>query len=299
MIEFSDININDKPIFDAYLKKLNPNASELTFTNFFMWRNYYNFRYTVIRDLLCIIAVPQETGPFAFIPAGAFLGDALQEAVSRLKEYFASKGWNLEFKRVEEEKLQLFESIVTSSQDIIFDRDSSDYVYSSEDLINLKGKKYDGKRNHINKFKKLYQFEYIPLGQEHLDQCEKIMTKWCAERDCETHRGFYCEKLANTELLKNYGKMGCRGALIKVDGEPEAFTVGEMLNSETAVIHIEKANGNVNGLYTFINQQFCENEWSEALFVNREQDLGIEGLRKAKLSYHPAKMVNKYTVKII
>jgi hypothetical protein len=160
----------------------------------------------------------------------------------------------------------------------------------------LKGKKYDGKRNHINKFKKLYEYEYIPLKEEHLDECCRITEAWCSERSCDEHKGLYCEKLANFELIKNFRALGCKGALIKVNGRFEAFTIGEMLNSDTAVIHIEKANGSINGLYTYINQQFCLNQWHDAKYINREQDLGSEGLRKAKLSYKPVNFIDKYSI---
>ena len=102
--------------------------------------------------------------------------------------------------------------------------------------------------------------------------------------------------IANNELLKYYKELGCRGILVRVDGKAEGFTVGEYLNENMAVVHIEKASGSIHGLYTFLNQKFCELHWNEVEFVNREQDLGIEGLRRAKLSYHPAKMINKFIV---
>jgi uncharacterized protein len=129
-----------------------------------------------------------------------------------------------------------------------------------------------------------------------LEACKAIMKVWCSERSCEHHKDLYCEKIANMEVLDNIEKLGCIGALIKVDGKFRAFTVGEMLNDDTAVIHIEKADSKVNGLYTLINQQFCEHEWSEAMYINREQDLGVEGLRKAKNSYNPIKLVKKFSV---
>ena len=96
--------------------------------------------------------------------------------------------------------------------------------------------------------------------------------------------------------MNNFEKLDCKGALIKVDGRYEAYTIGEALNSDTAVIHIEKANSQIQGLYAFINQQFCEREWEHMKYINREEDLGIEGLRKAKLSYNPVSFVNKYSV---
>jgi len=129
-----------------------------------------------------------------------------------------------------------------------------------------------------------------------IDECSRIMTEWCRAKNCNCQDGDYCERYANMELLRNFRVLGCKGALIKVDGSFKAFTAGEMLNSDTAVIHIEKADTKIEGLYTLINQQFCEKEWKDAVYINREQDLGLEGMRKAKLSYNPVRMVDKYTV---
>ena len=297
MIEFSEINIEDKVLFDKYLKNYNPVASEMTFTNFFMWRYFYKFRYAQINGFLCIISVPEEGAPSAFMPIGEVREDNFLKTIKELKDYFTNRQWQLQFKRVTEVELAYFKGQLSDSE-VVFDRDNSDYVYLSEDLINLAGKKFDGKRNHINKFKKLYLYEYVPLNQETLGDCHRIMQEWCAERECKDHKGLYCEKLANIELLNNFEKLGCKGALIKVDDRFCAFTVGEMLNQDTAVIHIEKANSKVNGLYTFINQQFCAYAWKNAVYINREQDLGMEGLRRAKLSYNPVEMINKYIITI-
>jgi uncharacterized protein len=299
MIEFSEVTINDKALFDKYLRSYNRQVSEMTFTNFFMWRNFYRFRYSEICGLMCVISLQEGKAPFCFTPFGEMNREAFIGAVSELREYFQSNNWELRFERVDESQASYFMEYLNISEDrIIFDENNSDYVYNAENLILLKGKKYDGKRNHINKFKKSYNYEYIPLSDGYFNECNEIMESWCAERNCEEHSDFYCEKLANLELLKNFTKLDCKGALIRVNDKFEAFTVGEKLNENTAVIHIEKANGSINGLYTFINQQFCEREWSGCEFVNREQDLGIEGLRKAKLSYHPAKMITKYKVVI-
>jgi len=298
MLDFTDISIDDRALFDRHLSMYNPQASELTFTNLFMWRSFYKIRYAEICGLLCIVATPDDKEPFAFVPVGEITSEAFREAVALLREYFFKKGWRLKFERVAESELPYFEEYMASGGSAVLDPDSSDYVYLTDNLVNLKGKKYDGKRNHINKFRSRHEFEYVVLDDSHVDECSRIVSDWCAERDCSSHAGLYCEKIANMELLSNYGKLGAKGALIKVDGRFEAFTAGELLNDNTAVIHIEKANSKINGLYSFINQRFCENTWRDTTYINREQDLGMEGLRKAKLSYHPAKLVNKYIVYI-
>lgn len=295
-MDFSDITLKDKQLFDRYLKLYNPQESEFTFTNIYAWRKYYRFRYTILNDLLCIIATPSGLEPYALSPVGELESQRMDKSIRSLTDYFKENGFRPTFRKVEEGHLDYFKNHVKSSEDIVYDRDNSDYVYSTSDLIYLKGKKFDGKRNHINKFKSKNQFEYTPLDETLIDECNRIMEDWCREKNCSCQEGQYCERQANLELLKSYSYLGCKGALISVNGRYEAFTVGEMLNTDTAVIHIEKANTSIQGLYPFINQQFVEREWSGTLYINREQDLGLEGMRKAKLSYNPVRMIDKYTV---
>ncbi len=298
-MEFNEITIESKSLFDRYMRMYNPQASELTFTNLFMWRNFYKTRYAEVNGFLCIVSAPDDGEPFAFMPIGQREGEGFVETVKALQSYFERRCWVLKFKRVVESELECFKDLTAKGEDVDFEMDNSDYVYMTSELTGLKGKKYDGKRNHINKFKKLYEYEYVVLEEKYIDECMRIMEEWCLEKKCAHGNNGYCEKLANIELLANYASLECKGAIVKVNGRFEGFTAGEMLNGDTAVIHIEKAKSSINGLYTFINQQFCEHEWQEAEYVNREQDLGEEGIRRAKLSYHPVKMVKKYSITIV
>ncbi len=299
MLDLNEIGVNDKKLFDEYIKPYKPQISEITFTNFFMWRNCYNFRYTVLEGFLCVVAEPDDKAPFVYMPIGPKEDrDGFLKAVWDLYGYFNRLGHRLKFERIYEEDLDVFKGIPNVELHMEFDKDNSDYLYLTSDMINLKGKKFDGKRNHINKFKKLYDYRYLEIDKSNIGNCYDIMEKWCAERDCKDHSGFYCEKVATYEALDNYDALDLSGALIEVDGKAKPFTVAEMLNDDTVVIHLEKADSKVQGLYTIINQQFCTNMWADTMYINREQDLGIEGLRKAKLSYNPVKMINKYSISI-
>jgi len=295
MTELKEIDINCKGLFDYYLTLFEPTVSDLTFTNLFMWRYYYRFKYIIYDNYLNILAFPAKDEPYALVPIGEKDEKKMKKAIMNLIEIMKENGIKPLFRKVGDEYIKFF-SDVADDQSIIFDRGNSDYLYRTEDLINLPGKKYHAKRNHISKFNKLYKSEYEPINSSNISECYSIMEMWCRYRNCECSYGEYCEKHANMELLNNYEKLGCKGALIKVDGVYQAFTVGEMLNRDTAVIHIEKANFEIHGLYAVINQRFCMEQWKDTLYINREQDLDQEGLRKAKLSYHPIKLVEKYTV---
>lgn len=295
-IELSEININDKLKFDSYFKLIDLKVSELNFTNFFMWRDYYKNRYGIVNDFLCIISMTDVNQPFCFFPIGDYGRFAeLKSTLYILKEYFAEMGWQFRMRRVSAEQLAVLETLGICYESVE-DRDNFDYLYLAKSLSTLAGKKLDGKRNHINKFRKLYTFEYEEISDTNISDCKDILENWCIQRNYSTQSSLIAERIANLELLDNYKSLGLKGAIIKVDGVPQAFTVGEQLNSDTAVIHIEKANADIHGLYPLINQQFVANQWTGLEYVNREQDLGLEGLRKAKLSYNPVGFVEKYIV---
>lgn len=297
-LKVSEISIDDKEYFDKYFEMANLQVSELNFTNFFIWRDYYKVRYIPINNFLCIMSIMDDKKPFCFFPIGDYNNrEELRTAIYTVKEYFLEKGWELQFRRVAAQQISALESL-----DIKFnvqeDRDNFDYIYSVQKLSTLAGKKLDGKRNHINKFKKLHTFEYVEISDENISDCIDIVEKWCLQRNYSEDSSLIAERKANLDLLNNFNSLRLTGAIIKVDGKPEAVTVGEKLNKDTVVIHVEKANSEVHGLYTLVNQQFLANHWNNFEYVNREQDLGLEGLRKAKLSYNPASLVEKFTVEL-
>lgn len=296
ILEASEININDKKYFDKYFKIAELQVSELNFTNLFMWRDYYKLQYSIVNDFLCVISMGKH--PFCFFPVGdCSRKDELKCALYNLREYFSETGKKFVLGRVAAGQLSVLDTLgirVSISED----RDNFDYIYSVKSLSTLAGKKLDGKRNHINKFKKLHSFQYEQITEKNIPDCKAILENWCSQRDYTEDDSLIAERQANIDLLDNYNLMGLNGAIIKVDGIPEAFTVGEKLNRHTVVIHIEKANSDIQGLYPLINQQFLANQWADMEFVNREQDLGLEGLRKAKLSYNPVSFVEKYSVEL-
>jgi hypothetical protein len=176
------------------------------------------------------------------------------------------------------------------------DRANHDYVYVTEDLIKLSGNRYHRKKNHLNKFLKNYRFEYRRLDEIPTGAFLELQEDWCELRSCVENPDLFHEDRAIYEALTNSERLGFEGGAILIDSKVEAFALGEPLNPDTAVIHVEKANPEIPGLYVAINQQFCEHAWSYLKYVNREQDLGVEGLRKAKLSYYPDHLVEKYTI---
>jgi hypothetical protein len=175
-------------------------------------------------------------------------------------------------------------------------RNNWDYVYLTDDLINLPGERYYAKRKNINKCLSEYTLEYQLLTQEIVDQCLQLQTNWCNLKHCDSVPGLEAENRAIKELFEHFSHLFVFGGAILINGMVEAFTVGERLNVETAVIHFEKANPQIPGLYQVINQWFAQTALSDYTYVNREQDLGIPGLRRAKMSYHPTFFIEKFLV---
>lgn len=289
MNEFKPLELKDKPVFDDFFHRDPPQTSELTFTNLFMWRLRYRPLWMVWQGCLLISLSPEEGVRFGLPPVGAgdkargldFLFDRLAEStsepsVSRVGSDFAES-------HVDRKRFNVKPDIA-----------NSDYVYLAKDLIDLPGNKFHSKKNHVNKFVKTYQFEYRSLDSDVVHEFIDMQETWCRLRNCAENEDLVAEDRAVYEALKNYSDLGFQGGAIFVDSRVEAFAIGELLNPDTAVIHVEKANPEIQGLYAAINQLFCANEWADAKFINREQDLGVPGLRKAKLSYHPHHLVEKF-----
>ena len=292
------ISIADKALFDSYIKKALVTASELNFTNLFIWRKYYDIEFIEYEGFLNIISKGTIGKPFCFFPIGDYSDKSgLVSSIEMLKRYFFEKDWHFVMSRVSKEQLNLLLECFADKVIYEEDRANFDYIYSYESMSSLAGKKLDGKRNHINKFKKLYSSEYILISEKDINDCKDIMENWIASRKEQDDTEISTEKTATYELLDNFSELNVKGAIVLVNGKPEAFTIGEMTANETVVVHVEKANASIQGLYPFINQQFLVNAWQGAKYVNREQDLGIEGLRKAKLSYNPVHFIEKFTVR--
>jgi hypothetical protein len=214
------------------------------------------------------------------------------------------KGVSVKIARVPEEVASRFDWKAKGLV-VEFDRDQSDYIYLSENLINLQGRKYHRKRNHIKQFKEKYIYQYLPLTIEWISECLRLEAQWCDFRQCEVIPGLFNESVAIKEALTHFEALGVNsvrnssGALNPAEIIPKYDPVAEqwgIFSNDTIVIHIEKANPAFEGLYPLINQAFLESHWSGFTYVNREQDLGEDGLRKAKESYFPHRMINKYTI---
>ena len=246
----------------------------------FLWARHYDVTFAVIEDTLVFRDGGADPG-FAY-PAGEEV--CVKRALEFLMKYSEEQGYPFKLYNVTAENFAQIEAWFPGEFELEYDRDQADYVYESEKLATLAGKKLHGKRNHINKFQKLYpNWSYEPLNDENMEECFQMALKWRNQNGCEEDPGKNAEMCVALNALRLYKELDQRGGVLRVDGQVVAFTIGEELCEDTFVVHIEKAFADIDGAYPMINQQFVQHECTGYQYVNREDDAGSEGLRKSKI----------------
>jgi hypothetical protein len=292
--EFAPLALEHKPVIDALFSRIEPRISEFTFTNLFMWRHYYNLSVSRSGSFTVFLARPDGKPPF-FLPVWG-KGDpcpVLRNCLHHL-EHLSGNG---HIERVSEDYMARVGQ-PPPDVEVTPDPNNDDYVYTTKDLITLAGRRYDAKRNHISKFEKQWMWEYRPINDELVHHCQELADKWCIQRNCADSPTLAAEQRAVREFFDNYQALGVRGGVIMLDGKVAAFAAGERLNRDTFVVHLEKADPAIGELYAVINREFNRRECAQFKYVNREQDLGEDNLRKAKQSYRPVMMVKKFKIRL-
>ena len=282
MLQLEEITLGLKQRYESFAEY--EKLSFLRFPNIFMSRGCMALRYGELEGAMSIYSVmPKlEVPPYGL---GFFVkeGQSAAPLVRAAEERFGGKVDYYELSEPMVDKLLSDCPGMFRKEESI---DDEDYIYETEKLISLSGKKYHSKRNFVNRFEASYSYEYMPLTGENALSCLPALEEWFA-RHHEKMLFYFDEHEALLELLHNFDALGLKGAAIKIDGKIRAMTIGEFLPPDTAHIIIEKADIDYPGLYAVINQKFLEHEWAGTKLVNREEDMGVEGLRKAKQSYHP------------
>jgi hypothetical protein len=277
--EFKPVGLEDMAVVKAHLDREPSGVCEMNFANIFIWKDSEHPRYTILDGSLCLLVEPDFEPPYFLPPVG---GDRVPETITACLRHTPR------LSRVPEEFVRRFGAGFRAEED----PDNFDYFYRVEDLVELKGKKYDGKRNRIRKFESTFSHEYAALARGDVAGCIRLLEHWFEEkRNGDPY--MKAEKVAIVQALASFELLGLKGGVVKVDGRIQAFTFGMRLTADTAVIPIEIANPAFTGLAQWINREFVRREWPDYKFVNREQDMGVEGLRQAKLSYQPAGLIKK------
>lgn len=291
MIEFKPVNPTDRALFESFYDCKDIRNAESSFVNLCAYSFIYHGEYAIVNNCL-VTRIHFDYGKRIsyHYPIGK---DCQEEVLEAL---------------IEDAKLKNYEmSLLCHPSDIAEDlkprfefapqRDFFDYLYLRSDLENLKGKKYQPKRNHINKFKTLYDWEFKILGSQDKTECMKLEREWIANnvlKNPNMEQDYKNEEKIVEYLFDNFDELGIFAGAIKVDGNIVAFSLGSSIKHDTFDTHIEKANRDFDGSFAMINQQMAEHLPENFVYINREEDLGIEGLRKAKQSYYPFQLIEKY-----
>lgn len=221
-------------------------------------------------------------------------GDPEKELIEKLIEDSQLEGEPLRLMGVCQGMKKRLNDILPEEFEFTTNRDYSDYIYLRSDLATLTGKKFQSKRNHINRFKKEYTYKYVPITPDRVQECLYLEAEWCKANDCDKQDGTGNERQAIVFALEHFEELGLSGGILYANDKIVAFTFGMPINKETFGVHVEKADTTVDGAYAMINFEFANHIPETFTYINREEDLGIEGLRKAKLSYQPETILEKF-----
>ena len=289
--DFQRISLQDKEIFDKIFAKFPPVHSDNLFTTIISWMEYGNYHYAFIDDNIVIMTNIKSNVRFR-PPLGKQNSDLLKEVLTLAKREGSNEPLGVidiktkEWMETQFPKLKFLEH-----------RDFYDYVYRSSDLAELPGSAYGKIRNRLNKFKRAYAFTTEAISEENFDEIGEFLKRWCLWKDCESDELLENEKKAILYSMKHFFELGLSGLTVHINGNIEAISVFEKMSLDTAVVHYEKGSPDYDGIYKAINMEAAKQLQNDFTFINRQSDMGVPGLRKAKLSYHPSHMVEVFHVK--
>lgn len=293
MLQLREVQIEDKAWFDALVEGCPHNTLEYNFTTTFIWRKIFKLKIAERDDFLVLFSDSEK--PSFLYPYGK--GDrkpVLDEIMAHCKEVGIVPAFHSVSPIAKEELESLYPGKFTFTES----RDGADYIYDRESLATLKGKKLSSKRNHINRFVEAYpDWTYERITKENIDEVYDMNVKWCKLADCKNEPSLQEEACAVKQAFGHFFDLKLDGGLLRAGDKIVAYSMGDRLNEQTYLVHIEKAYADVQGAYPMINKQFVLNNMEGYLYVDREDDAGDEGLRKAKLSYRPAILSEKYYAK--
>ena len=292
MIDFRPFDLQNKTQYDQLRLAAGERGCEYSFVNLYLWgrqscaflEGHYVFFSQFHRRSVYLFPIGQ--------------GD-IQPALEAVIHDARKRGIPCRFTGMLEKECALLEQLYPGKFHYHHDRDSFDYIYDINDLADLKGKKFQKKRNHLNRFWTTNPgAELTPITKENISRCKALVAQWYDLRlEADPHADFKMEQVAMNRALDNWESLGMEGLILSCDGKDVAMTAGSYFGGDTFDIHFEKALDIADGAYAAINNGFAKylrEKYPQIQYLNREDDMGLEGLRKAKLSYNPHHLVEKY-----
>jgi len=293
MLTFHPLSLRDKPWIDRHVAEEASRSADFNFGNMFLWDGRYKQMVADCDHHLITICCAYEHPVFPF-PIGS--GD-LAPAITEMREFAAANGFPLVIRGLEERHVALMEQRYPGQFVLTEDRDFADYIYDADKLISLAGKKLHGKRNHCNRFEAEHDWSFVPLTPELFPACLALLARWADSSESDA-AGIEGEHAAILRALEHFDTLALLGGALFAEGELVGFSIGEQISPDTFDVHFEKARADINGAYPMVNREFVKlirARCPEINYVNREDDMGLENLRRSKQSYYPDILLRKFT----
>jgi hypothetical protein len=288
--DFKKVKLEDKELFDRHYDKFPQVHSDYLFSTIISWMDYADYHYTLLKD--CLIIFTRIENQLRFRPpVGKRIKDVFKEVIQLAKKEDAKYPFGLIDSQTKEWLSEFFPKLECTPH-----RGYFEYVYNSSDLAILPGSRYAKIRNRLNKFNRNYSYDVESITEENIHDVKKFLNRWCLWKDCESDPILEHEKKAVIYSMDHFSELELSGIIIRINGDVEAMAVFEQMSSDTAVVHYEKASPYYAEIYKAINSETAKILQKEFRFINRESDLDIPGLRKAKMSYHPHHMVEVFHI---
>ncbi len=294
MLDLQHLKTEHKSLIEKYIPSECAQMCDFSFGNLYSWSAAEHTEFCEKDGFLFLRSTFNGVTSYAF-PWGN--GD-VDKALAQIRQDALDREEDLSFYCVAPEQLPHLQRFFGDALVVKEQRDYFDYIYLRENLATLKGRKFHSKKNHVNSFCKKYNYIYEELSQSNLQECLQFSHSW--HMMGESTQRLEAERQVIDKAFRNFSTLNLKGALIRVDGAIVAYALGEQMSrKDTFCVHFEKASPDFPQAYAAINKLFAENSLGDYKYINREDDAGVEGLRKAKLSYQPEYLVKKYYAKII
>ena len=293
MICFKTVTLCDKPWVDEYVRAENSPSADYNFGNIYIWDKYY-------RQLICrfggrmLTKLRYEGKPAFVFPIGS---GPLRPAIEALREFAAMRGYPLVIRGITDRHRELLESEYPGRFRFELEEKNRDYIYLAEKLSTYAGKALHGKKNHCNRFEAENDWRFVPLTRELIPGCLDMLVEWNEENRERLDESISFEHDALIRAFAAFERLGLEGGVLYANGRIVGFSLGEMANEDTFDVHFEKAEGSINGAYPMVCRELTRMLIARhpgLVYINREDDMGFESLRRSKLSYKPEYLLDKY-----
>lgn len=283
-MDFHYPTLEDKSAVQEIFDSVNTDCCEYSFSNVFMWSKGYDNKISVNNGIF--ISKISDSSVYCYPVGHGNKKAVIEEIISHDK--------NAMFYGLTEKDKEELAELFPEKFEYVEDRDAFEYIYKTEDLAALSGKKYHSKKNHTRFFEKTFDWHYEEITPQNIDRCILMDDQWERLNEKKDPTEIEREHAAIDKAFSNFFDLGLYGGILFIENEAVAFTFGEKLNNNTFCTHVEKAYASFRGAYQMINRELAKSLLGKYEFINREEDTGSEGLRSAKLSYHPVKLLAKY-----